>query len=79
MSMSTLQEAFQGFQELGGNYLASTMLCNLTNPGLSVLPDFGPPLQELLEAADWEAAEAQGRIAPKQVSFRESYALSKLS
>ena len=69
MAMSTLQEAFQGFQEVGGNYLASSLLCNLTTPGSSLLPDFGPALQELLEAADWEAAEAQGRIAPKQVSF----------
>ena len=69
MSMASLQEALQGFQEVGGNYLASGMLCNLTTPGSSELPDFGPALQELLEAADWEAAEAQGRIAPKPVSF----------
>ena len=49
--------------------VSSQILQDLTTPGRR-LPKFGKALEELLRAADWEAAAQQGRIVPNQVMRR---------
>ena len=60
-----LQEAMQGFQNLG-SYLTSHVLLDLTTLGKR-LPDFSIQLKQLLEAADWHMAEELGRVIPNKV------------
>ena len=66
-----LQEAMQGFQNLGSN-LKSHILIDLTTLGRR-LPDFSIQLKQLLEAADWNMAEELGRVIPNKVSRSNNY------
>lgn len=56
----------QGLQEEAGS-MQSTLLKRLVTPGQG-LPDMQGPLDELLAAADWDAADADGRVKPTRVS-----------
>ena len=46
--------------------MCSPVLQDLTTPG-DALPDMGPPLARMAEAADWKEAAVLGRIIPCQV------------
>ena len=60
-----LQEAMQGLQEEAGS-MHSALLCSLVTPGQG-FPDPAEPLEQLLAAADWEAAASEGRVKPTRV------------
>lgn len=62
----------RGFKEVAVAS-SSAVLCDLTTPG-RLLPEFRAPLEQLLTAADWNAAAEQGRIIPKEVSSRTTSA-----
>ena len=55
----------QGLQEEADS-MHSSLLVRLVTPGQG-FPDPAEPLEQLLEAADWDAAAAEGRIRPTQV------------
>ena len=56
----------QELQEVSAD-MSSDLLQRLVTPG-QLLPAMEGPLQELLQAADWEQAAAQGRVVPTPVS-----------
>ena len=55
----------EGLQAVSGA-MRSSLLRRLVTPG-ELLPDTQEPLGQLLEAADWDQAVAQGRILPTRV------------
>lgn len=71
------QAAMQSLQEAASD-MKSDLLRRLVTPG-ELLPDMGVPLAELLEAADWDQAIAQGRIIPTPVRHQTAAAASSLS
>jgi len=65
--LAAIQDAMmKGFQDLlTNNSITSLLLTQLVTPGLS-FPAMKLPLEELLTATDWSAAEHSGRVVPEQ-------------
>lgn len=66
--LAAIQDAMiNGFQNLltNNSSITSLLLRQLVTPGLS-FPDMKVPLEELLTATDWSAAERSGRVIPEQ-------------
>ena len=63
-TLRALEKVKQGVGAFTGCGAQSSMLLDLVTPGRGRFPNLQPAMVEMQEAADWEEAEATGRVVP---------------